>query len=169
MERENSSRDALTGAYHRGAGFLELDREIARARRTDVPLVLAFIDVDGLKAVNDSGGHAAGDRLLVEVVSCVRAAMRSYDLIMRYGGDEFVCVFSGLDLRATTTRLGEISEGLARSPEHGSVTVGVAELRPSDSVDNLVARADDALYQKRRQLRCDLPATSARITDRQRH
>lgn len=63
-EREHSSHDDLTGAYRRGAGFVELEREIARARRAEQPLVLAFIDVDQLKVINDSRGHAAGDRML---------------------------------------------------------------------------------------------------------
>ena len=148
-ERADSSRDDLTGAYHRGAGFVELEREIARARRGEQPLVLAFIDVDGLKRVNDSFGHAAGDRLLVEVVVCIRAALRSYDLVIRYGGDEFICAISGLTSAAATERLALVNHALADAPEHGSVTVGMADLQPVDTIEALVARADAALYRQR--------------------
>ena len=117
---------------------------------SEQPLVLAFIDVDGLKLVNDSLGHAAGDRLLVEVVTCVRGVLRSYDLVIRYGGDEFVCVISGLSLAAATKRLALVNHALAQAPEHGSVTVGLALLQLVDSVEDLVARADAALYQQRK-------------------
>ena len=158
-ERADSSRDDLTGAYHRGAGFVELEREMARATRGDQPLVLAFVDVDGLKRVNDSFGHAAGDRLLVEVVVCIRAALRSYDLVIRYGGDEFICVIAGMTVAAATKRLVLVNHALAEAPEHGSVTVGMADLRPRDSPETLIARADAALYQQRQRTRVIVPAS----------
>ena len=152
-EREHSSIDALTGAHLRGAGLVELEREIARARRSGEPLVLAFVDVDGLKSRNDAGGHAAGDRLLLEVATTFRAKLRSHDLIIRYGGDEFICAVAGLSLTDATTRFARVNAALADAPEGGSVTVGVAELRSGDSLADLVARADAALYRARGQLR----------------
>jgi len=109
--------------------------------------VLAFVDVDHLKAVNDSHGHAAGDRLLVEVATAFRASLRSHDLIIRYGGDEFVCAMSGMNLADAGARLGLVNKLLDGSVEHGSVTIGLAELHPADSPDDLIARADAALYQ----------------------
>jgi diguanylate cyclase (GGDEF)-like protein len=148
-EREYATRDGLTGALLRDAGLAEVEREIARVRRAAHPLVLAFIDVDHLKAVNDSLGHVAGDRLLVEVASTIRAQMRSYDLIVRYGGDEFLCVLSGLSMSAATARLELINTVLAAGAEHGSITVGLAELQPGDSAASLIARADAALYRQR--------------------
>jgi diguanylate cyclase (GGDEF)-like protein len=69
----------------------ELEREIARATRTRQPLVLAFVDVDHLKEINDVHGHAAGDQVLQAVAETLRTTLRGYDLIFRYGGDEFVC------------------------------------------------------------------------------
>jgi diguanylate cyclase (GGDEF)-like protein len=152
-EREDASMDALTGVYLRGAGFVQLEREIARARRTQQPLVLAFVDVDGLKAVNDSGGHAAGDRLLVDVAKILGEHLRSYDLIIRYGGDEFVCAISGLGAADTFERFKLVNAALAEANEHGSVTVGIAELRPGDSLEDLVVRADASLYRARQQRR----------------
>lgn len=150
-EREHSSHDDLTGAYRRGAGFVELEREIARARRAEQPLVLAFIDVDQLKVINDSRGHAAGDRMLLEVVNGFRARLRSHDLIIRVGGDEFVCVLSGLDLAAAAKRLVLVDAALAEAPSRGSVTVGLAQLHPHDSSQDLLVRADAELYRARQQ------------------
>jgi diguanylate cyclase (GGDEF)-like protein len=132
---------------------MELEREIARTRRTTQPLVLAFVDVDGLKAINDSKGHAAGDRMLLEVANMFRAQLRSHDLIIRYGGDEFVCAISGLNLADAATRLAGVHKALAEAPEHGSVTIGLAELREDESPADLVARADAALYRERQLMR----------------
>jgi diguanylate cyclase (GGDEF)-like protein len=154
-EREVASHDGLTGAYLRGPGFVELEREMLRARRTGQALVVAFVDVDYLKAINDSGGHVAGDRMLVEVVGAFRANMRSYDLIIRCGGDEFVCALSGQTMIEATARLALVDTAIAEATD-GSVTVGLAELHPDDSLETLVARADAALYRQRQQKRLPL-------------
>ena len=148
-ERRYAAADGLTGVYLRGPGLTELEREIARARRTGQPLTLAFVDVDGLKAVNDSSGHAAGDRLLIEVANAFGAALRSYDLVIRYGGDEFVCAMPGLNVAEATKRFTLVTAALAEAPEHGSVTVGLVELHADDSLEDLIARADSALYRAR--------------------
>jgi diguanylate cyclase (GGDEF)-like protein len=128
---------------------VELDREIDRARRTEQPLVLAFVDVDGLKAINDSRGHGAGDRVLLNVADALRATLRSYDLIIRYGGDEFACVITGQNTADVAKRLALVNTALAQASEPASVTVGVAELQPADSSEDLLARADAALYRER--------------------
>lgn len=148
-DRADASIDDLTGVYLRGAGSVELERDIARARRSQLPLVLAFVDVDRLKATNDSHGHAAGDRLLLEVAKTLRATLRPYDLIIRYGGDEFLCAISTIDLTEATIRLGLVNAALAAGPEHGSVSIGLAQLRPDESTEALIARADAALYADR--------------------
>ncbi|MBA2695858.1 MAG: GGDEF domain-containing protein, partial [Actinobacteria bacterium] len=72
-----------------------LEREMARSSRAREALSVAFIDVDHLKQVNDTRGHAAGDRLLQHVADALRSRLRSYDLVVRYGGDEFICVMPG--------------------------------------------------------------------------
>jgi diguanylate cyclase (GGDEF)-like protein len=89
---------------------------------------VVFLDVDRLKVVNDTHGHAAGDRVLRELATTLRANLRAYDLIIRVGGDEFVCALSGLTAAEATGRMTLIHLRLAAGLEHCSVTVGVTEL-----------------------------------------
>jgi diguanylate cyclase (GGDEF)-like protein len=149
-ERSAMVFDDLTGAYRRGPGYVELDREVARAQRSRQPVVLAFVDVVGLKAVNDSAGHPGGDEVLRSVAEALRVHLRPYDPVVRYGGDEFVCLLAGLDLRGATRRLAAVNATLADSPGKTAVTIGLAELEAGESLEGLIARADDALYQQRR-------------------
>ncbi|HVF15191.1 MAG TPA: GGDEF domain-containing protein [Acidimicrobiales bacterium] len=148
-ERATFLVDELTGAHRREAGILELEREITRAKRTKHPFVLVFIDVDRLKATNDSQGHAAGDELLRHVVDTIRAHVRPYDLIVRYGGDEFLCGLPDLTAAEAAERFGLVNVDLA-SRRQASVTAGMAELSADDRVEDLIKRADDALYRERR-------------------
>lgn len=141
----HASLDGLTGAYTRAAGSLELQREIDRARRTQEPLVLVFLDVVGLKAVNDAGGHAAGDGVLVRVVQAVRAELRPYDLVVRYGGDEFVCVLTNARMDDAVSWRERLQSTLLSD----KVTVGLAELHDDDEVHTLLQRADADLYRQR--------------------
>lgn len=151
-DRKASSIDDLTRAHRRDAGTLELTREITRAKRTKKDYVVAFVDVDDLKGTNDSLGHAAGDLLLRETVAAIRARLRSYDLIVRFGGDEFVCGLSDMTPAEVTTRFSLVNADLAVA-QLSSISVGIAELRDDDLLEDLVLRADDAMYEQRDQLR----------------
>jgi diguanylate cyclase (GGDEF)-like protein len=146
---ELTYRDDLTGALQRRAGADQLDREIARSHRTADPLVVAFIDVDHLKSVNDQLGHAAGDRLLATVGRALRNGLRSYDLVIRYGGDEFVCALAGVTLENTGRRLAEAQTWLASAWPGAAISVGLARLEPGDDLDAVVRRADLDLYRRR--------------------
>lgn len=141
--------DALTGARTRGAGLADVDHEIARARRTSTPLAVAYVDVVGLKAINDTQGHAAGDALLQRAVHCIRAQLRSYDVIVRVGGDEFVCVLSGATLADAAQRFTAVRAGLAAAPEPCDVRIGLAALRPDETSADLIGRADAELPAQR--------------------
>ena len=141
--------DELTGSYRRGVGTLALQHEIDRARRSGHGLVLAFVDVDGLKEINDRDGHAAGDTLLVDVVETIRAKLRSYDPVVRYGGDEFLCALADVDLDSARARFAEIQAALGELRGGYSISVGLAELRSEDSLEDLTARGDAALYEAR--------------------
>jgi diguanylate cyclase (GGDEF)-like protein len=126
-----------------------MTREMARARRTGQPLIVAYLDVDGLKTINDSLGHAAGDTTLLRVANALQAGLRSYDVIIRYGGDEFVCVITGLSMIEAEERFERINTDLAGGAEYRSITVGLAPMQPDDTPEGLVARADAALYGQR--------------------
>jgi diguanylate cyclase (GGDEF)-like protein len=144
-DRERAMVDDLTGALRRGAGLSGIEREIDRARRTSTPLVVAFVDVVGLKAVNDTYGHAAGDLLLRDVANALKLGLRSYDLVARYGGDEFVCALPGIDIDAARERFAEVKRELTERKPPAAVRVGLAALEASDQLEDLLRRADDAL------------------------
>jgi len=146
-ERAVSSFDDLTGVYRRDSGVVELERDIAKAKRTGQHFVLAFVDIDGLKATNDSLGHAAGDRLLRHVADTLRSHLRPYDLVVRFGGDEFVCGLLDARMQDAATRIELVNCDLAET--HTSVTAGYAELAADDSLATLVTRADEAMYKER--------------------
>ena len=111
------------------------------------PLTVAFIDVVGLKVVNDSRGHAAGDGLLRAVADALRSGLRPYDAVVRYGGDEFLTALPGLDVDGADKRVRNVNEALAA--RGAAVTIGLAEMRPDETMEALIARADEDLYKQR--------------------
>jgi diguanylate cyclase (GGDEF)-like protein len=141
----SAESDGLTGTRSRATGLEDFDHEIARARRTLAPLVIAYVDIVGLKAVNDTHGHGAGDALLPHAVKAIRAHLRSYDLIVRIGGDEFVCVMSGASIEYAHERFAAIQAALAADSDWCEIKVGFAALAPEDSAAELIDRADDEL------------------------
>jgi diguanylate cyclase (GGDEF)-like protein len=152
-DRESATLDALTGTLLRGPGLQALQRDVDRSIRTGEPLTIVFLDVDGLKSVNDTGGHRAGDLLLLAVASAVRDHLRPYDAVVRFGGDEFVCGLLGIGQDAAVARIDAVNDTLRTSPQTGSVTAGFAELQPGDTLTSVIRRADDALYTKRARVR----------------
>jgi diguanylate cyclase (GGDEF)-like protein len=143
--------DVLTGARTRRPGLADLDLEIDRARRTTGLLVVAYIDVVGLKAVNDAHGHAAGDELLQTAVRAIRAHLRSYDLIVRLGGDEFLCVLSGTTIEEARERFDAVIAALAADADRQcEIKVGFGVLGPMDSAAELIQRADAELLPDRK-------------------
>lgn len=148
-ELKRAHTDVLTGAYRRGAGEIALQVEVDRARRSGEGLVMAYVDVDGLKATNDRDGHAAGDARLRDVANTIRSRMRSYEPIVRYGGDEFLCSIAGVDLPAVRARFDEMGSVLRDRDYPGSMSVGLAQMRVDDTLPELINRADDALVELR--------------------
>lgn len=142
--REEAAFDELTGVLRRAAGVAALDREVARARRQRSALAVAFIDVDGLKQANDTRGHRAGDELLKSLANILKAGLRGQDLVMRYGGDEFVCILPDTVGEAARAKLSWIQEEATKSRIEFSS--GVAELEKSDDVVTILARADQEMY-----------------------
>jgi diguanylate cyclase (GGDEF)-like protein len=142
--------DQLTGAFGREMGLFLLEREIVRARHGNGQLVLGYIDVDGLKQINDSQGHAAGDELLSDVAGAIQKNLRAYDTLVRVGGDEFVCALGDCTLAVARDRFEVIRATLERSQPTASISVGYAELRSTDTLEELTKRGDLALYEVKR-------------------
>jgi diguanylate cyclase (GGDEF)-like protein len=143
--REQAAFDDLTGVLRRAAGISATEREIARARRQKTPLTVAFVDVDGLKQANDSRGHAFGDQMLRGLASALRVGLRGQDLVLRYGGDEFVCVLPDTASEAARTKLEQIRTELASKGI--GLSMGLAQFERADDVVSLLARADGELYK----------------------
>ena len=141
--------DELTGAFTRRFGRAQIGREIERARRTGGTLTLSFVDVDDLKEVNDTLGHAGGDRLLRLVAETIRANLRSYDVVVRYGGDEFLCAMPNVDTAAARERMTAIASSLSAEETGHSISFGLAEHRSDEEIDGLIERADSDLLRGR--------------------
>ncbi|HEV7677170.1 MAG TPA: GGDEF domain-containing protein [Candidatus Dormibacteraeota bacterium] len=145
--------DELTGVLRRGVGMRLLQAEVDRVHRSNGHLTLAFVDVNGLKRVNDNDGHAAGDSLLQAVARTLRRRLRSYDLVVRWGGDEFLCVLSGATLDEARAKLTLIGAELHQHMGRPAISVGLATLAPEPEADDdamaLVGRADADLYAAR--------------------
>ena len=150
-----SSTDALTGLMNRRAFEESLDIAIARASRTGIAGALIYVDLDNFKVVNDHYGHETGDAVLVEVGELLTTRSRTYDLVARIGGDEFVVWLDGVDFSVAKRRAGELAMVLAdlsrytgeNIPQLGA-SVGIVEFDPDCDEDTtqLVARADRAMY-----------------------
>ena len=148
-ELQRAHLDALTGALRREVGRLALRNEIERARRSDGRFIIAFVDVDGLKGVNDREGHAAGDRVLRTLAATMRANLRSYDPIVRFGGDEFICGISSIGPDEAQHRIGVIDQSLRHATGVG-ITAGLASLTSDETLEELTERADAALLEAKR-------------------
>ena len=129
------STDELTGVWARRVGLANIEREIERARRTQTSLVLIFVDVDGLKKVNDSEGHTSGDQLLRRFTTTLQAHIRPYDVVVRYGGDEFLCAMPNLTLDAARERIERVAAAFAarRSAPVDPIRSRPSTIQPSSS------------------------------------
>ncbi|WP_439817060.1 diguanylate cyclase [Zavarzinia sp. CC-PAN008] len=153
--RNQSIRDPMTKAFNRRHLEAVFEKELAKARRFDRPLSVAMLDIDHFKRYNDAHGHQAGDAALIAVTQHIQANIRETDWLFRYGGEEFLLLFSETDsataaerldqLRQSVSELGIALEGIALP--HVTVSCGVAGLKEQgQGFEDLVAAADQALY-----------------------
>ena len=168
--RIEATHDHLTGLANRRMIMHHLTREVNRARHEGGTVAVALADLDHFKAVNDEHGHAAGDSVLFETASRMQAAVRAYDFIGRYGGEEFLLVLPGADAvtgqaiaERVRARVAEepVRAGLA-TPLCVSVSVGVACTGGAGLEPNaLIAAADAALYRAKAKGRNRIEADGA--------
>ena len=149
--RDTAARDGLTGLLNRTA-FFQLAEAARHSDAVDGAAgSLVMADLDHFKQLNDQYGHQAGDRALVAFADCCRSAVRSTDLVARYGGEEFVILLPGADATRADEVARAISTGLARRSQPDlpmpTVSLGVAGLDPTRSLEETVKRADLALYR----------------------
>ena len=157
--RNLTDRDELTGLLNRRGFFAMVGETRRRAQRAGAQILVMYLDVDGLKRVNDEMGHAAGDAVLVATGEALRLAFREEDVLARLGGDEFValavlgrCADERLDRQAiearfesaVQTKRAELGEDFAFAVSFGSLVVTSEELR---EIDELLARTDKRMYR----------------------
>ncbi|MGB8330646.1 MAG: diguanylate cyclase, partial [Polyangiales bacterium] len=145
--------DGLTGLYNRRHASKRLEEEIARARRNNTGLCVAMCDVDHFKAINDEFGHSAGDRVLQQIAESLTEYVRRNDIVSRWGGEEFLVIFSEIKLAAARIVAERLRGRLASTPqvdggpEQISVSIGLATLSRDSTAETLIEQADQALYR----------------------
>ena len=150
-EKELARLDSLTGLANRRAFYEVLEMEQKRARRYELPLTVAYLDVDNFKKINDSSGHALGDSVLAVVAQTIKNNIRSSDTVARLGGDEFAVLLPETEAAAAETALRKVQDKLqVQMRERGwtiSFSIGVASfLCPPDSLDDIIRTADEVMY-----------------------
>lgn len=151
-----SEYDLMTGAFNRRAGLERLEKRAQQRRGEDAGCSICFIDVNGLKAVNDTLGHEAGDELILTVLSIVKESIRDGDYIIRMGGDEFIIAFDGIGIdqaeavwQRIVDRIDAVNAGgKLRFPV--SVSHGIVELAFGESLDEAIQKADGKMYEEKR-------------------
>lgn len=156
--------DELTGLYNR-RGFLAFsEQHLVSVQRANKSLMVVYADLDGLKQINDSYGHKEGDRALVKTAEILRETFRSSDVIGRLGGDEFT-VFAAVEpeggVETVMARLNDKFQrynSQAGQPYRLSISVGLAFMHPHEkqTVEDLMAQADESMYQNKRQRKASL-------------
>ena len=152
--------DPLTSAYNRRFGLARLREEFSRSRRSGTPLGLLMIDVDHFKSVNDTYGHLVGDRVLASIVRAIRPVLREGDVLMRFGGEEFLVIMPA----AAKDDVSRIGERMRRTVEEIAIPEGDQHIRVTISLggvsypdadapteDVLIVHADQSMYQAKQE------------------
>lgn len=153
-QHQKSRLDPLTGIANRAAWDERLQLEHARLSRTTEPLLLAIIDIDHFKRINDNYGHIAGDKVLKIIANKISNTIRSTDFIARYGGEEFVILLPNTQLDSGEVLLNKIREKIAATPFHFkgepvqiTFSAGIGQLHSDEPTTQAFTRIDEAMYQ----------------------
>ena len=149
-------QDSLSDLPNRRGFMRALERVIDRVKRYDETSALLFVDLDGLKMINDSFGHNAGDKALIEVAGLLVGGVRKSDVVARIGGDEFGILLAHSDsekAHEAAQRLVDVIAGRGFTHDGEqlplSVAIGVTMISPGDSADEVIARADQEMYRRK--------------------
>lgn len=156
--QELAMHDPLTGIANRRFVEINLGARMEELRRYGFPFAVMFIDVDHFKRINDSHGHAVGDRILRMISATIANSLRSFDVIGRWGGEEFVTLLINImpdDLEALANRLRRLVEKSALTLDDGSqvqatVSIGATLARVGETTDALIERADKLMFESKR-------------------
>jgi diguanylate cyclase (GGDEF)-like protein len=149
-------QDSLIDLPNRRGFLRELERLIARVSRYDAKGAMLYVDVDGLKMINDSFGHRAGDQALIQVADLLASGVRKSDVCARIGGDEFGILLENADEESAHETAGRLIDMIAGSDfRHDgetlplSVAIGVSLIEASDTAEAVMARADEEMYRRK--------------------
>ncbi len=146
--------DTLTGAYNRRYFLKKIKEELERVKRGGLPFSLAIFDIDKFKLVNDTYGHQTGDLVLKELVNLINSRIRKTDLLARWGGEEFVLLLIDTHLHQAVVLIEElrklIESYVFKEVKHITVSFGVTQCLKEDSVNSIISRADNLMYQAKR-------------------
>jgi len=153
-----ATTDNLTQLHNRRGLMRAGKQALGFARRMEQPVSLAFVDLDGLKRINDQAGHSAGDCAIVETAGLLRETLRGSDVLARLGGDEFCVLFTDASARVAREAIDRLRVAARRNNETGDrdwklrFSVGIAEWDPrsTETLEELVDRADDGMYEQKR-------------------
>ena len=161
QSRSEASLDGLTGIPNRRTFDRTLERWLAQCTATGNPFVLALLDLDNFKAINDARGHQVGDRVLLCAAHVFSKSVRGIDFAARFGGEEFAVLLDGARIEQALVKFEEVlvrlaattydyDDGGRRSTLSFTASCGLAECTPGESPESLLKRADDALYEAKR-------------------
>jgi len=158
MLEKISRIDSLTGCYNRGYGLELLDRQIKLSHRSKSPLLLAFLDIDNFKGINDTFGHGEGDQVLKETVNLFKSTLREVDIICRMGGDEFLLIFPDNSLKEAPLIKERLDKDLIKlnqtlkKPFTIDLSIGLSEYNPDAplTMDELIRIADQKMYEEKK-------------------
>ncbi|HKX92640.1 MAG TPA: GGDEF domain-containing protein [Sphingomicrobium sp.] len=149
-------QDSLINLPNRRGFMRELDRLVDRAKRYGEPAAMLFVDLDGLKMINDTFGHKAGDEALIQVADLLVGGVRRSDVVARIGGDEFGILLGHADetsAHETASRLADLIADCDFTHDGDvmplSVAIGVGMVGPDDCPEAIMARADEEMYRRK--------------------
>lgn len=158
---KHATLDALTGFYNRHQLEVRMKQEVANAKRQQAPLCGIMTDIDFFKNVNDTYGHAVGDLVLKTIAKVIRGQLREYDIAGRYGGEEFSILLPFTEIHeakmvaerlrcaieSKTIDISKVNPDIETKDINITISLGIYELKENDNVEDLIIKADKALYQ----------------------